>query len=79
MIWFGRPIEPRREHEVPWMPELADLTDPPLDQDELFGVLEGWQKRDDGWWAQVLYGYPTHGIGRQNYIGWFPASRLRPA
>jgi hypothetical protein len=76
LVWFGSPIEPELVSYPP--PRTAVVKDPPLLVDELPGTLSAWQKRTDGWYAMVEYRYPTNGIGMQNYIGWFPATRLRP-
>jgi hypothetical protein len=55
-VWFGRPIKPRR-----LIGSTEDI-DPPLDQDELPGLLTAWQRREDGsWWAMVSY--PTRCTG----------------
>lgn len=75
MMWFGRPIEPR-------LPAAASndrgVTDPPLDVDELPGLLTGWQKTADGWRGQVEYRFPVHGYGTMlRYIDWFPVDRIR--
>lgn len=59
LIHFGAPIEPRRTSYV----KGPAVTDPPLNQDSLPGTLSAWQKREDGWWGMVTYGYPTHGLG----------------
>ena len=81
MIWFGRPIEPRRTTLI----KGPDVTDTPLDVDELSGWSdawsywpEGWQRWPGGWFGQVWYRYPTHGLGTcLQSVDWFPAERLR--
>lgn len=76
-VWFGAPIEPRRV-DMPWR-ILPSHEDPPLDRDELPGLLVAWQKRADGWWGMVEYAYPHHGYGLGlRLTEWLPASRLRP-
>ena len=40
---------------------MPDVTDSPLQVDELPGLLTGWQKSGDGWCGQVEYQFPTHG------------------
>ena len=81
LIWFGRPIQPRRVTLV----KGPDVTDPPLGVDELEGWLDawrfwpqGWLGSPGGWFGQVWYHYPVHGFGLcLPYIDWFPAERLR--
>jgi hypothetical protein len=75
LIWFGRPVEPRRTSYV----KGPDVTDPPLDVDELHGWLEAWQQgRGGDWRGQVTYAYPVHGLGMTcRFIDWIPAQRLR--
>ena len=82
-VWFGRPIEPNRVTLV----RVPDVTDPPLDLDELPGWLDAWQYRPEGWqgspggwFGQVWFRYPTHGFGMAlQSVDWFPATRLRLA
>jgi hypothetical protein len=82
LVWFGRPIEPYRTTYV----RGPDVTDPPLDVDELPGWLEawrwwpaGWRGLPGGWFGQVTYNYPSHGFGMTGrMIDWFPAKQLRP-
>ena len=77
LVWFGSPIESEPiSYPTPTVPVGKD---PPLLLDELPGTLSAWPKRGDGWYAMVTYRYPPNGLGMQNYIAWFPATRLRPA
>ena len=74
MVWFGRPIEPRRTSLV----KGPNVTDSPLEVDELPGWLDAWRLGPGGWLGEVTYNYPAHGLGMTGrYIDWFPAERLR--
>lgn len=75
MVWFGAPIQPRKPSDPKFD---RGVQDPPLQVDELSGLLTGWQKRADGWWGQVEYRFPVHGYGTMlRFIDWFPVNRLR--
>lgn len=50
---------------------------------ETIGTLTCWQNRDGRWWGAVTYSHPTRftpnsEIGSGTYLGWFPATQLRP-
>ena len=82
MIWFGRPIKLRR---VTHPRVVTDVTDPPLDLDELPGWPDAWrcwrqsgQQWPSGWFGQVWFQCLTHRLGMcLRSVDWFPAQRLR--
>ena len=68
------PLAPRRTSVV----KGTNVTDPPLQVDELPGWLDAWRQGPDGWLSEVTYNYPVHGLGMTGgYIDWLPAERLR--
>ena len=75
LIYFGRPIEPRR---ATYPRNLPQYVDPPLDVDELPGWLDAWRHEPAGWLGQVWYRYPVHGFGLGlRFVDWLPEERLR--
>ena len=74
---FGTESDRQAEEE-----RLLAAHNPPLDVDELPGLLHSWYRRNDGcWMGSVSFKPPVHGdgISLSAFLEAIPADRLRPA